>query len=568
MVNNKAFEVGDLVEAIGLVGASHLNGRLGWIVKNTAHDSSGRLAVRFDDDDRPKLIKLSNLQEAIVPAWKDDPRGMFRSPNGENTRILIESGQGKECSECGCDLGGKHHVLYDGKYLCEEHYVDRYAPVVTCFCAICHEYVSLRERKALPDECFKGLCGPNAKRADGRSLLSRDIYWAHSGCFSCNLCGDPMYACGQSSKRDFMVKIRGIRGEPRAIHFYCASPPGSLTWCDHSYEAHEAALERKRGIETLSIANVQDILLERHIPFDQDNDSKESLVRKVIVTDQKKGKKTGHMVTHQHSGSCGSGCSASAHFVKTRVAPGADYIDKRCQHGTQRMFEDTADNTKKRDATRASMMDPDISILMDERETIEFSPGIHTSVFKIGCANIARFWNSNYHELLKSDIEEQFIPRMFWSAAVHSSSSEEGGYKYARMHVAASVILRYMMAKPRLKDSKIMRFLHEPELDSALQAISAGTASLYAFMCRPERKLCECMAYVATAAEIGTLRNKEMRVSTKTIDYCVVCKAALAGPKVCALCKEVAYCGPAHQKEHWGIHKKTCTGRKKKRVDG
>jgi hypothetical protein len=572
MVNNKdkAFEVGDLVEAIGLVGASHLNGKWGWIAREL--NSSGRLAVRFDDEDdnKPKLIKRSNLQQPIIPAWKNDPRGMFRSPNGESTPILIENGKGKECFECGCDLDGKHHVLYEGTYLCEEHHVDKYCPVIDCTCAICHEYVPLRERKALPDECFKkkGLCGPNAKRADGRTLLSRDIYWAHSKCFSCNLCGNPMYECGPSSIDSFVVNNRGIKGTPGAIQFYCQSPPGSLTWCDYSYEAHEAALERKRKIETLSIVAVQDILLERKIPFDPEEDSKESLVRKVIVTDQKKGKKTGHMVTHQHSDSCGSGCSGSAHFVKTRVAPGADYIDKRCQHGSQRLFQDTADHTKKRDAFRASMMDHNISILMYEKETIEFSPGIHTSVFNVGCQNIVHFWSSNYHELLMSDIEEQFIPRMHWRSAVSSSSSEEGGYKYARMHVAASVILSYMMTKlalkPRLEDCEILGFLDEPEIDSALQAISASPASLYAFMCRPGRRLCECMAYVATAAEIGTLRDKEMRVTTKNIEHCAVCKAALAGPKVCALCKEVAYCGSAHQKEHWTIHKKTCTGRKKK----
>jgi hypothetical protein len=565
MANNKAFKVGDLVEAIGLVGASHLNGQWGWIVKSAAaRNSPGRLAVRFDDEDTPKLIQLSNLQEPFIPAWKNDPRGMFRSPNGESTPILIENGQGKECVDCGCDLGGKHHVLYEGKYLCEEHHVYRYCPVVAGTCAICHEYVSLRDRKALPLEAFKGLCGPNAKRADGRLLLSRDCYWAHSECFSCNLCGDPLYECGPSSKDTFQLKNRGIKGAPGSIHFYCSSPPGSLTWCDHSYEAHEAALERKSRIESLSVAEIQDILLERKIPFDPENESKESLVRKVIVTDQKKGKKTGHMVTHQHSDSCGSDCSGASHFVSTRVAPGADYIDKRCQHGTQRLFEDTAGFTKKRDAVTASVGDHGISILFYEKETIEFTPGIHTPVFQVGCGNIVDYWNSNHHELLKSDIDEQFIPRMHWSAAVRSSSSEEGGYKYARMHVAASIIVKYMLGKPRLEDSEIMGFLREPELASALRAISAGVASLYAFMCRPERRLCECMAYVATAAEIGTLRDKEMKVSSKNVEHCAVCKAALAGPKVCALCKEVAYCGPVHQKEHWKIHKKTCTGRKKK----
>jgi hypothetical protein len=193
-----------------------------------------------------------------------------------------------------------------------------------------------------------------------------------------------MYECGQASKEGFGLNpVAASKGRlERSISIASQNP-----WCEYSYEAHVAALKRKRKVETLSFVGVQDILLERKIPFDPENDSKESLVRKVIVTDKKRGKKTGHMVTHQHcSDSCGSGYSGSAHFVKTRVAPGADFIDKRCQHGSQRLFEDTADHTKKRDAFRASIMDHDISVLMYEKETNEFSPGIHTSIFKVGCA--------------------------------------------------------------------------------------------------------------------------------------------------------------------------------------
>jgi hypothetical protein len=149
-------------------------------------------------------------------------------------------------------------------------------------------------------------------------------------------------------------------------------------------------LERKRILETLSGVGVQAILLERKIPFDPENDSKESLVRKVIVTDQKKGKKTGHMVTHQHSDSCGSGCAGSAHFVKTRVAPGADYIDKRCQHGSQRLLETL--QSYQDEMLSASMR---IMISYDARkETIEFTPA-----FILRYSMIAGVHFVDYHEL-------------------------------------------------------------------------------------------------------------------------------------------------------------------------
>jgi hypothetical protein len=74
------------------------------------------------------------------------------------------------------------------------------------------------------------------------------------------------------------------------------------------------------------------------------------------------------------------------------------------------------------------------------------------------------------------------------------------------------------------------------------------------------------MAYVATASEIGTLRDKEMRVTTKNILHCAVCKAALAGPKVCALCKEVAYCGSAARRSIGISTKRRARGVRKKEL--
>ena len=56
-------KVGDTVQAKGLVGAAHLNGRSGRVIQNP-DESSSRLAVLFEGDDDPsdaKLLKPDNL---------------------------------------------------------------------------------------------------------------------------------------------------------------------------------------------------------------------------------------------------------------------------------------------------------------------------------------------------------------------------------------------------------------------------------------------------------------------------------------------------------------------------
>ena len=58
-----------------------------------------------------------------------------------------------------------------------------------------------------------------------------------------------------------------------------------------------------------------------------------------------------------------------------------------------------------------------------------------------------------------------------------------------------------------------------------------------------------------------SIGNEEV---SKDIEHSMLRTAARSNHEVCYLCKEVAYCGSVHQKEHWRIHKKkTCTVRKK-----
>ena len=43
-----------------------------------------------------------------------------------------------------------------------------------------------------------------------------------------------------------------------------------------------------------------------------------------------------------------------------------------------------------------------------------------------------------------------------------------------------------------------------------------------------------------------------------TAKHCAHCGKALGTPKLCGLCKQVAYCDSKHQKAHWKQHKKEC----------
>jgi len=58
-----------------------------------------------------------------MPDDKDDPRMGYMNPDGTVAPVRIESGEGRKCEECNCDLGGKYYLHEDGEYRCEEHWV-------------------------------------------------------------------------------------------------------------------------------------------------------------------------------------------------------------------------------------------------------------------------------------------------------------------------------------------------------------------------------------------------------------------------------------------------------------
>ena len=163
--------------------------------------------------------------------------------------------------------------------------------------------------------------------------------------------------------------------------------------------------------------------------------------------------------------------------------------------------------------------------------------------------------------ILKDDVDEKFIPKLLWSAAIDSAISEDGGFTYELINVTVSIICEFMIDclkhKSTLTREDACPIFTSREWMERMTSISISQEKLYEFMHHPDRRPCECMQYVVTAAKIGKIRKKEMRVS-KNVKTCAVCNAALAKPKFCSRCKEVAYCSPICQKKHWKTHKKEC----------
>mmetsp|Transcript_3952 Transcript_3952/g.9790 ORF Transcript_3952/g.9790 Transcript_3952/m.9790 type:complete len:173 (-) Transcript_3952:100-618(-) len=153
------------------------------------------------------------------------------------------------------------------------------------------------------------------------------------------------------------------------------------------------------------------------------------------------------------------------------------------------------------------------------------------------------------------------IPRNFWTLAVSLAASQECSNFEVFLFVLLSLITTEIMKLLKLehrpeKNEMLRRLSRHPTLIQNLQTAITGHYEMIQFMHSPEQKRCECLSYVATAAEIGTLRARDQKLSAITI--CAVCEQALANPKVCARCQEVAYCGIDHQKKDWKEHKKAC----------
>ena len=332
------------------------------------------------------------------------------------------------------------------------------------------------------------------------------------------------------------------------FEFYCQAPPGSTGWCANKVESHKEALTRLNEVKDMSSSEIKRVLHQRQVPMN-DSEDKASLVRKMIVTDQKKGKRTANIVTHTDK-------SGVQNHVKvcSREAPGAALINRKCGHGSSSptMIRDSPAYIQK-----CKVLNKLISSFASQVDPSQI--GIQQAIFG--------FWLEN-QQILKTDIEERFLPKTLWSRAVSAVIAEDGSREYAIMYVFCSLTTDRIIEtlatsnKSRLTAADAALVLLQPAYHEAVVTIIAGESQLYMFMNRPDRRPCECMEYVATAAEIGFLRSKPMKVKTD-IEHCAECNAALARPMICSLCKEVAYCGAMHQKQHWKVHKKECTGRQK-----
>mmetsp|Transcript_19782 Transcript_19782/g.52597 ORF Transcript_19782/g.52597 Transcript_19782/m.52597 type:complete len:144 (+) Transcript_19782:3-434(+) len=130
-----------------------------------------------------------------------------------------------------------------------------------------------------------------------------------------------------------------------------------------------------------------------------------------------------------------------------------------------------------------------------------------------------------------------------------------------------SLIVHFMMEllslEPEMESRDIFpNLLCRTELPSFLNSISKGPNELAIFMHTTEQRKCECLIYVAAAAEIGVLhegqRFEEGKKNCNEAKFCAKCQVFLANPKICSRCRQAAYCGADHQPQHWKDHKKSC----------
>jgi hypothetical protein len=557
------FKMRDTVEIVDLVNAEHLNGKIGEVVKKCA---DGRLGVRLLHEDAnaaPKAIKPQNIRcliackrkkgstdlftGAVIPKDKDDPSISFKSMlDGIMYEhiVLIERGDGKFCTECERNLDGVYH-LYDKQvgWLCEEHFCASKASPVKRHCCMCHEYICLRTGvKAKNLDCLDDML-PDGKTPSGHNLKFRDSYWCHKNCFECRLCGMDL-----EESESFAVEM----DESKKPIFLCSRP--SCDSCDQKWEDCQKANARLKEIQSMDSADLFDLLRKRSVPCEQDEENSD-LVRKVVVTEVGKTKKTSHAVTDCDA----NGNVRSGFTVQSRAAPGADLVDMRCRHGGQWQFDDSRDQKKMRDAIASSMYANDCSFYEDEKQDPVSVRGNSYSPFHLGCMRTIEFW-FKHQEILRLDVE-RFIASQFWCVAVNPT--ELGYGSYSRMAVTASLITDAMVtelqSKNVLHERDLAGILQIPHVAKALGHIGRDDASLYEFMNSKENRKCDCMQYVAMSAHLGLLRAKSVKVKQGLKYWCANCEKGLGLPKTCSGCKSAHYCTKDCQREHWNKgHKKEC----------
>ena len=369
-------------------------------------------------------------------------------------------------------------------------------------------------------------------------------FCTHKKCGSCTLC-----ECSLERAHYGFVYNKNKSENLPVFEITCKGPPGSIGWCSDEIGPYKKASKRLEELNMMDLENIRNILKERKVSWRRD-ESKESLVCKVIVMDKKKGDVTCNIVTHTDA----SGNETHAR-VKSREAPGAILRDRRCSHGAQWNVDDSPAQRRKRSAFG--------HLIPTMMQTNNFD--LHRNA-------IVDFLVDRQDEL-RDDIQERFIPGLMWASAVEAVIKEEGSFGYSSMHIFAYLIIdkvidRIASISPteNLTKRDIVGVVNHPDIRNTLGKIMESEDTLYLFMHRFENRYCDCMKFVAAAIESGSLRHeKEMEIKVD-VEHCALCNAALARPQVCSACKEVAYCGAHHQREHWKVHKRECKGRKKKKI--
>lgn len=526
----KPKEVGALVEATGLVNAKDLNGKVGTIIKKK--NEAGRVAVLFRGIDKPKLIKESNLREFSPYS--------YITRNGTVARIRTENGKGKTCVDCHCDLDGKDYLYESGEYRCEEDYVNTFTEEgYKGLCVQCHMFLGKRELTVAPREPFDAVY-PNGRLPDGRQIkdTTNNAFYAHGKCLDCMLCG-----CTMEKAEHGMQFGMNNTADTFPLEITCNGPPGSTGWCSNELGPYKEASKRLTELQNMKLEEIQNILQERQVPY-KSNESKDSMICKIIVTDKKKGDKVSNVVTHTDA-------SGKEHHyeVKSREAPGAVLRNRRCKHGAKQWaYDDTPAQRRKRK-------------LINEFINTYMRAGDNFNLF-------AECLVKN-KEVVVDDVEERFMPGALWSMAVGTVIHEEGALTYAAMNIFASLFIDGVL--DMIESSSSNDFTTRDCFGVLMSLQRKGIMDkmndqdkLFLFMHQYEKRHCDCMKYVVAAIEVGSLRKgKEMKIK-RNVETCAYCDEALVRPRICSGCKMVAYCHEMHQREHWKVHKKDCNGRKKK----
>ena len=230
------------------------------------------------------------------------------------------------------------------------------------------------------------------------------------------------------------------------------------------------------------------------------------------------------------------------HHVICEAAPGADLLDKDCDHGN-------AFDMRKRLTPVQAEFHP---------HTKQYMNGVFSSCSSTsdnsGDENVIsllvwtlKFWKEqSRRDLLLRDTNGE-TSAFFWGVAVGSSCDEQGGSWYSRVVVIASRVTACLREHPNKSAEECFNILR-----SELVPTVSTNDGLYVYM--HENGVCSCMQHVAAAAKAGTYEETPMQAKP----LCSNCSKPVDGTKRCSRCKVALYCDRDCQASAWKKHKRLC----------